>query len=121
VRNVWKGMVIGALTGAATGLALDLGERGAAGAAALGGAAVDHAPEVAGHVRQAVSDALATAGEHHRLSEVPAKARSTTTAAQEKVSAAVAEGRERATDAVGLGRDLLVGSVGRVRDAADHS
>ena len=28
MKNVWKGMVIGALTGAAAGVVLDLGERG---------------------------------------------------------------------------------------------
>ena len=56
MRNVWKGMVIGALTGAATGLVLDLGQRGAEEVTALGSAAVDRMPEVTGRVRQVVSD-----------------------------------------------------------------
>jgi hypothetical protein len=51
VRNVWKGMVIGALTGAAAGLVLDLGERGTEKAVALGGAVggavARRAPELA--------------------------------------------------------------------------
>ncbi len=52
MRNVWKGMVIGAFTGAVAGLVLDLGEQGAEKAVALsgvvGGAVARHAPEVAG-------------------------------------------------------------------------
>jgi hypothetical protein len=51
MRNVWKGLVIGALTGAAAGLVLDLGEHGAERAVALGGAAggavARRAPEIA--------------------------------------------------------------------------
>jgi hypothetical protein len=51
MRNVWKGLVIGALTGAGAGLVIDLGEHGGERAVALGGAAggavARRAPEIA--------------------------------------------------------------------------
>jgi hypothetical protein len=105
-------MVVGALTGAATGLALDLGERGAARAAVLSGAAVDHAPQFAGHVRQVVSDAITNASDHPAVAEVPARAKSAVSSAQEKVVSAAVEGRERAADVANQGKELLVGSLG---------
>ncbi len=132
MRNVWKGMVVGALTGAATGLALDLGERGAAKAAALSGlgaakaaelhgAAVDHAPLFVDHVRHVVSDAVASAADHVSASDVPTRAKSAVSAAQEKVATAATEGRGLAGDVAAQGKDLLVGSLGQVRQGAEHS
>jgi hypothetical protein len=121
VRNVWKGMVIGALTGAATGLALDLGERGTERVAALGGAVVDHAPEVAGHVRQVVSDVVSSAGDHSRSSELSTQAKAATGAAQDKWSAVASDGLHRANDAANQGKDMLVGSLARAKDAIDRS
>ena len=69
VKNVWKGMVIGALTGAATGVALDIGKSGVEGVAALSGAVVEHAPEVAGRVRQAVGDVATNTSDFGVVSE----------------------------------------------------
>ena len=125
-------MVVGALTGAATGLALDLGERGAARAAALSGlgaaraaelsgAAVDHAPQFADHVRHVVSDAIANAAEHASGSDVPGRAKSAVAAAQGKVASAAAEGRGRAGEVAAQGRDLLVDSLDHVRQTVDNS
>ena len=119
VRNVWKGMVIGALTGAATGLVLDLGERGAEGAAALGGAVAQHAPEVADHLRHSVSDAVSAASHRARTSEAPTQVRCRR--AQEKVSTALSDGIQRAGDAVDLGREKVASAVNRAKDGVAHS
>ncbi len=121
MRNVWKGMVVGALTGAAAGLVLDLGERGAEGAAALGGAVAQHAPEVADHLRHRVTDAVSAASDRARTSDVPAQVRATSAATQEKLSAALTEGLHRAGAAAGQGQEKLAGAVDRAQDAAAHS
>ena len=71
MRNVWKGMVIGAFTGASAGLMLDLGERGASDIAALGGRIGERAPQVADHVREVVNDAVSAATELARTTEMP--------------------------------------------------
>ena len=121
MRNVWKGMVIGALTGAATGLVLDLGERGGERVAAIGGSVVEHAPEVAGHVRQAVSDAVSSAVDHSRSSDVPTQVKTTTAAAQDKLSAAASDGLDRANEAADQGKEMLVGSLARAKDAVGRN
>ena len=121
MRNVWKGMVIGALTGAATGLVLDLGEQGRERVAAFGGAVVEHTPEVAGHVRQAVSDAVSSAGEHSRTADLPTQVKTTTAAAQDKLSAAASDGLQRANEAANHGQEVLVDSVARAKDAIGRS
>jgi hypothetical protein len=121
VRNVWKGLVIGGLTGAAAGLALDLGERGARGASALGEAMAQHAPEVADHVRHTVAGAVSAASDRARHSEIPAQAKATSAAAQDKVSAAVSEGVHHANDVVGQGKKKAAEAVYRAKDAASPS
>jgi hypothetical protein len=121
VKNVWKGMVIGALTGAATGLVLDLGERGTERVAALGGAVVEHAPGVADHVRQVVSDAVSSAGEHARSSELSKQAKATTAVAQDKWSGIGSDGLDHANQVVDQGKEMLVESLSRARDAIDRS
>ena len=121
VRNVWKGMVIGALTGAATGLVLDLGERGAEGAAALGGAVAQHAPEVADHLRHSVSDAVSAASHRARTSDAPTQVGAVSAAAQERVSTALSEGIQRAGDSVGHGREKVANAVDRAKDGVAHS
>ena len=59
MRNVWKGLIIGGLTGAATGLALDGLNWGAATAGVLGERVVRHAPEVVSKVRDSVGQTQA--------------------------------------------------------------
>ena len=71
MRNVWKGLVIGAFTGASAGLMLDLGERGVSDIAAFGGKIGEQAPRVADHVRGAVSDAVTAATEFARATDLP--------------------------------------------------
>jgi hypothetical protein len=59
MKNVWKGLVVGAFTGAGIGLVLDLLEGGAQKLAAaegrVGDAVQEHAPDVAASVRHRVS------------------------------------------------------------------
>jgi hypothetical protein len=132
MKNVWKGMVIGALTGAAAGLmldlgergtekavalggavggavarhapeiadlALDLGERGADKAAALSGAVARHAPEVAEHLRQSVSDATSAATDRARSSNLPSRTKAAAVVTREKVSSAVSDGLHKVNEA----------------------
>ena len=115
MRNVWKGMVIGALTGAATGLVVDIGERGAEGAAGIGTAVVEHVPEVAGQVRQVVSGAASSAFDHGTSSDVSKKARAATKAAQDQLSTVLSEGIDQASDAVDVGKDLVESVRGKKR------
>jgi hypothetical protein len=121
MKNMWKGLVIGGLTGAAAGLALDLGERGAQGVAVLGGAVAQRAPEVADHLRHSVGDAVASASDRTRSTELPAQAKATTAAAQGKVADLIADGLQRAGEAFGPAKDGLADAAGRTRDAVDHS
>jgi hypothetical protein len=55
MRNVWKGLVVGGLTGVAAGLVLDSLHRASRTAAAIGDQVREHAPE-AGRWVQTVSD-----------------------------------------------------------------
>ena len=59
VRNVWKGLVIGGLTGAGAGVMIDLLDRGARLVGVTGRKAVDLAPEAAGRVKSAVTGGFA--------------------------------------------------------------
>jgi hypothetical protein len=45
MRNVWKGLVVGGLTGVAAGVVLDAGARASKKAATIGGQVREHAPE----------------------------------------------------------------------------
>lgn len=121
MRNVWKGLVIGGLTGAAAGLALDLGESGARGASALGEAVAQHAPEVADHVRHSVVGAVSAASERARQSEIPAQAKASSVAAKDKAAAAVADGVHQAGDAVGQGKKKATEAVHRAKDAVSST
>ncbi len=147
MRNVWKGMVIGALTGAAAGLALDLGEQGVEKAAALGGAvarlapdvadrALDlgergaerasalggsvarHAPEVTDHLRQSVTDASAVVADRARSANLPARTKAAAGGTKEKVGSVVSEGLHKAHAVADQGKDKLADSVDRVKDAS---
>ncbi len=121
MRNVWKGLVIGGLTGAAAGLALDLGERGVQGASALGEAVAQHAPEVADHVRQTVVGAVSAASDRAHQSELPAQAKATSAAAHDKLAAAVSEGVHQAGGAVGQGKKKAAVAVHRAKGAVSST
>ncbi len=59
MKNAWKGLVLGGLTGVAAGAVLDALDRGAREATILGERAVHQAPQVVGRLRHAVTDAVA--------------------------------------------------------------
>jgi hypothetical protein len=131
--NVWKGLVIGALTGAAVGVALDLGERGgrgvSAGVSALGGAVAHHAPEVAEQVRHTLSDAATTVSNRAHDSELPTQVKAATAAASGKVADVASQGVHAASQglhkageaAAGPGRDRVTQAVDRAKDVAGAS
>ena len=63
MRNTWKGMVLGALSGAGVGLVLDLVDRAVAGANTAAHAAPDAAARAGGSVRdRALARAHESAG-----------------------------------------------------------
>ena len=80
MRNVWKGLVVGAFTGASAGLMLDLGERGVSDIASLGSRIGEQAPRVAEHVREVVSDAVSAATELARSTDLPSPSKVTANA-----------------------------------------
>jgi len=53
MRNVWKGLIVGGLTGAGAGAVLDLLARGSQGALLLGGRAKSFAPVAGDRIRSA--------------------------------------------------------------------
>jgi hypothetical protein len=55
MRNVWKGLIVGGLTGVAAGVVLDSLAKASQKASAIGGQVLDHAPE-AGRWVQSVTD-----------------------------------------------------------------
>jgi hypothetical protein len=59
MRNVWKGLVIGGLTGVAAGVVLDLASRGSELGSAAAKRAVDLAPKAADRIKSAASTGAA--------------------------------------------------------------
>jgi gas vesicle protein len=86
VKNIWKGLIIGGLTGAGAGAVLDLFGRGAQLVEAVGKKAADMAPEAADRVR----DAAAVASK---------KAADMAPEAAERVKTAVSNGVARVQEA----------------------
>jgi len=56
MKNAWKGLVVGALTGMVGGAAMDMAERARRTAVHVAGQAVDRAPSVAGTATQKAAD-----------------------------------------------------------------
>lgn len=75
MRNVWKGLIVGAVTGATIGLSMDAGRRTGqhlADAAQQAGRAVrEHGPGAA----SAVADAVAGGADRIKRADLPARAR----------------------------------------------
>ena len=67
MRNVWKGLVVGGLTGVVAGVTLDSIANASKKAAAIGDQVIEHAPD-AGRWVQSVTD---KAGEWLRETDVP--------------------------------------------------
>lgn len=108
MKNVWKGLVVGAFTGAGIGLVLDLVESGAQKLASaedrVGEAVHEHAPQVAAKVRHGVSEAASrvqdadipqhlreAADVTKRRAEVPGKLREAAGATGQKLAQVAGE------------------------------
>lgn len=63
MRNIWKGLIVGGLTGAAAGLVLDGLNWGADAAGTLGDRIIHHAPEVASKVHDSFDSLAGTVSE----------------------------------------------------------
>ncbi len=86
MKNVWKGLVVGGLTGVAAGLALDILNRGAREVSAFGGKVGHQAPDTVGRIRHAVSDAIAESTESLRKSEAVDQLSEATNRTREKAA-----------------------------------
>ena len=62
MRNIWKGLIVGGLTGAAVGLVLDGLKWGADAAGALGDRVIHHTPEVASKVHDSFGGTVSENG-----------------------------------------------------------
>ncbi len=71
MNNVWKGLVVGAGTGAAIGLTIDLLRRAGDGVTSLAELAREHGPDVVA----AVSAAAGAGADRVREADLPAKLR----------------------------------------------
>jgi hypothetical protein len=106
MKNVWKGLVIGGLTGVAAGVVLDVLDRGARQATVLGDKVAHQAPEVVGRLRHAVSDAVAEGASRVRDPEVAEQAKEITLAAK-KTGEVVSDGKTRATAAAADTKEMI--------------
>jgi hypothetical protein len=104
MRNVWKGLVVGGLTGVTAGAVLDSISRASKKAVELGGQVRDHAPE-AGRLVQSLTD---RAGEWLHDADVPEHVRGATHRIKESAAA------QRVADA---GNEM----VNAAKDAASHA
>jgi len=97
MRNVWKGLIIGAFTGAATGLVLDVLEGGARHVSSSLEAASKAVPDVSERLREGVRDGVTELTQKVHDAELP----------------------QRVEDAAGWTRDRAVASAenGAVNDA----
>lgn len=96
MKNVWKGLIIGGLTGMAGGILLDGLDRGAHGVSALGARVAQEAPGVAGHLRDSVTDAVTETAGKVRDSEIPDHVREVSGAAIRKANKAAVDGKKKA-------------------------
>src|ERR1035438_1829289 len=71
MRNVWKGLIVGAVTGAAVGVLLDLPARARAGGAAAAELAREHGPRAA----ETIASAAAAGADRVRQADLPRQVR----------------------------------------------
>ncbi len=100
MKNVWKGLVVGGLTGVTAGVILDSVTRASKKAVELGGQVREHAPE-AGRWVQSLSD---KAGERLREADVPEHLRGA--AQRVKDSEAAHRVAEAGSDVVTAAKDM---------------
>jgi hypothetical protein len=107
MKNVWKGLVLGGLTGVAAGVVLDVLDRGARQATAIGDRVAHQAPEVVDRLRHAVSDAVAEGASRVRDPEVAEQAKEITLAAKKKTGEVVSDGKTRAAAAAADTKEMI--------------
>ena len=98
MKNVWKGLVVGALTGAGVGLVLDVLDRGAQKAGAVGEVVEDvvqHAPQVVARVRHGVTETVSRIHD----ADIPEQLKEAADATKRRVSAGVPEQVKEVADA----------------------
>ncbi len=93
MRNVWKGLIVGAVTGAAVGVLLDLPARARAGGAAAAELARERGPRAA----ETIASAAAAGADRVRQADLPRKVREA--AQQADLPGKVREVREAAQQA----------------------
>jgi hypothetical protein len=99
MKNVWKGLVVGGLTGVTAGVVLDSIARASRKAAEIGGQVREHAPD-AGRWVQSLSD---KAGDWIHDADVPEHVRGA--AQRVKESDAAHRAKELGADAVAAAKD----------------
>lgn len=104
MKNAWKGLVIGGLTGMAGGLLLDGLDRGARGASALSNRVAQEAPEVAGHLRESIADAVTETAGRVRDSSIPDHIKEVSGATIRKANEVASDGKNRANEGASKAR-----------------
>jgi len=121
MRNVWKGLIIGGLTGAAAGMVLDGMSWGAGAAALLGDRAIHHAPEVVARVRGTVGDAVVDGAERVQASDIPGRLRDAAEPPARKVREVASDGLDRLHSAAAGGWESAGAAGGDARARVDEA
>ena len=116
MNNVWKGLVVGAVTGAAIGLTIDLLRRAGDGVVSLAELAREHGPDAAA----AVSAAVGAGAERLREADLPAKLREAAhSAADSDAAHAIRQAAKTTAAAAGdAARGLVDSASERIADAS---
>jgi gas vesicle protein len=95
MRNVWKGLIVGGLTGAAAGLVLDWLDWGAEAAGTLGERVIHQAPGVASKVRDSLGETVAENVTKIQAADVSGRVKDATHGQGGKVREAASDGKEK--------------------------
>src|ERR1700737_3149770 len=98
MKNAWKGLVLGGLTGVAAGILLDALDRGAREVNVLGDKLAHQAPEVAGRLRDAVTDAVAESASRVRDPELAEHVKEISGAARKRAGEVIADSKGKASE-----------------------
>lgn len=107
MKNVWKGLVVGGLTGMAGGLLLDGLDRGARDASELSNKVVKEAPEVAGHLRDSIAGTVTETARRVRDSDTPDHIKEASGAVIRKASEVVTDGKNKASQGASKARSKV--------------
>jgi hypothetical protein len=108
MRNVWKGLIVGAVTGAAVGVLLDLPARARAGGAAAAELARERGPRAA----ETIASAAAAGADRVRQADLPRKVREAAhTVAASDTAQALRQASASAADTVSETAKSAAGTV----------